>query len=223
MADSKITALTAITTPDDADLATVVDVSDTTMAATGTNKKLTWSNIKATLKTYFDTLYTKCTGAEITTGTDDTKFVTPKALADATGSKLGGAWTSWTPTWTNVTIGNATVEAKYNQIGKTVHCRMAIKWGNTTSASGIMFFTLPVTSVTYSGTAQTQTLGTIWMVDAGTTSYKGLVSWATTTTARVNVEKSDGTYTTIASVNATIPMTWTTDDEILAEFFYEAS
>ena len=45
---SKLTDLTAITTPDDLDLSMIVDVSDTTMDATGTNKKLTWANAKAT-------------------------------------------------------------------------------------------------------------------------------------------------------------------------------
>lgn len=82
MADQKITDLTGYTTPLDADVVPVVDV------ANDTTKKTTWSNIKATLKTYFDTLYTytipvKATGAEINTGTDDAKFATPKAIADS--------------------------------------------------------------------------------------------------------------------------------------------
>lgn len=55
MADSKISALTAKTTPIDADVMPIVD-------STGpTTKKVTWANIKATLVTYFDTLYMTAT------------------------------------------------------------------------------------------------------------------------------------------------------------------
>lgn len=47
-----VTAATGKTTPVDADLFTLFD-----SASTFSLKKLTWANIKATLKTYFDTLY----------------------------------------------------------------------------------------------------------------------------------------------------------------------
>lgn len=47
-----VTAATGKTTPVDADLLTLFD-----SASTFSLKKLTWANIKATLKTYFDTLY----------------------------------------------------------------------------------------------------------------------------------------------------------------------
>lgn len=49
---SDFTSLTAKTTPVDADLAVIAD-----SAASNVAKKVTWANIKATLKTYFDTLY----------------------------------------------------------------------------------------------------------------------------------------------------------------------
>ena len=52
MADLKISALTAHTTPIDTDVVPIVDVT------TAETKKITWAGIKATLKTYFDTLYT---------------------------------------------------------------------------------------------------------------------------------------------------------------------
>ncbi len=52
----------AKTTPVDADL---VLIEDSTHDPANTPKKVTWANVKATLKTYFDTLYTEGNGAEI--------------------------------------------------------------------------------------------------------------------------------------------------------------
>lgn len=54
---AKLTDRTELTTPADGDFYVTTDVSDTTDAATGTDKKITWSNIKAGIKTYTDTLY----------------------------------------------------------------------------------------------------------------------------------------------------------------------
>jgi len=51
MADQKISSLTDYPTPLNADLLPVVDTVNTT------TKKTTWTNIKATLKAYFDTIY----------------------------------------------------------------------------------------------------------------------------------------------------------------------
>lgn len=60
---------------------------------------------------------------------------------------LDGAWSSWTPTWANMTIGNATVVAKYKQVGKVVHYSVKVTIGSTTSyTASAGTFTLPVTA-----------------------------------------------------------------------------
>lgn len=62
MSDSKISALTAKTTPVDADVLPIVD-------STGpTTKKVTWANIKATITAYTDTLYMTPTSGDTVTG-----------------------------------------------------------------------------------------------------------------------------------------------------------
>jgi len=49
----------------------------------GTNPKGTYISVKANLVALWNAIVEKCTGAEINTGTDDTKFATPKAIADS--------------------------------------------------------------------------------------------------------------------------------------------
>jgi hypothetical protein len=73
MTDKKITELTGYTTPLDVDPIPIVDID------TMTTKKVTWANIKATLKAYFDTLYVAVTGAQSIAGVKtftDTPIVT---------------------------------------------------------------------------------------------------------------------------------------------------
>ena len=75
---SFINGLTGKTTPVDADTLTISDSEDSNNA-----KKLTWANIKAAIKAYFDTLYRKISGKMYLTGGDQT--TTSNVAANITG------------------------------------------------------------------------------------------------------------------------------------------
>jgi hypothetical protein len=84
MADSTVSSLTELTTPATGDLIPIVDVSDTTMASSGTTKKITSANL---LTSKLD-VTSKATAAEVATGTDDTKYTTPLAVAPYANQSL---------------------------------------------------------------------------------------------------------------------------------------
>lgn len=52
-------------------------------------------------------------------------------------------WTDYTPAWTNLTVGNGTVVAKARYEFGDLRIRGYITWGNTTSASGVIYQTIP--------------------------------------------------------------------------------
>lgn len=148
--------------------------------------------------------------------------VTPAKLVAGTGT--GWAFQSWSPTWTNLTVGNGTVTAKYVQIGKTVVARIGIVFGSTSSISGSVTFTLPVTSVTYPLTSSAiDYFGGLEILDSGTTRFSGDFTINDTTHALVTVYNSASTYVTGTPLSSTIPMTWTTNDGFSGTLIYEAA
>lgn len=137
---------------------------------------------------------------------------------------VGGAWASWTPTWTNLTLGNGTVVAKYSQIGNLVTCRLSLVFGSTTSVSGSVSFSLPVTRAAIAGTAGVTPLGQCRLFDtSGGVTNDGVIVTTSTTTALLTVNNSAATYLTAVALSSTIPFTWAVGDEIAAQFTFEAA
>ena len=111
MADTKITNLTALgTTPNGGDLIPIVDVTDTTMGASGTDKKATWTNIvswiNSALNTVFMALVAPGTTGNVLTSngsswtsaapTTPIPYVAPGTSGNVLTSN-GSSWTSATP------------------------------------------------------------------------------------------------------------------------------
>lgn len=131
------------------------------------------------------------------------------------------AGTSYTPTLTNITLGNGSVSGSYYRLGKYVFGGVSFNFGTTTSISGLMGFSLPFTADTSSNNySSTQVL----ISDVGTTVYIGL-GYIGGSGARMDIyaQAANATYLLYAGTSSTIPMTWANTDGLFLSFYYKAA
>jgi len=160
------------------------------------------------------------TPARLAVGANDTILIA--ASGETTGLKWGGAYTTWTPTFTNFTLGNGTATARYAQIGKLVHCQLKVVLGSTSSVTGLIEFTLPITASTsiqgnYIG------LNNATCLDSGVAQYPARCALISSTNAVIFALAAGGTYLSTSSTSATVPFTWGSTDQFLVNFVYEAA
>lgn len=131
-----------------------------------------------------------------------------------TASVAMGEWTNYTPTWTNLTVGNGTVIARYAQIGTTIVFSVRITFGSTTSISGNPRISLPAT-------LQTSPLSLLGFGDVfayedgvGYHSGRGIVFSSTEVALYYGASP-------LAAISATAPFTWATDDVLHIMGAYE--
>lgn len=135
----------------------------------------------------------------------------------------GTAWTSWTPTLTNLSGGTLTY-AKYCQIGKTVHWRFKYTMAGA-NVSGLVNITAPVTmSSDYgAGSSNAEPLGVAIFLDVGSALYQGVVLPTSDGKLNIRVSGSAGTYANPGDISATVPFTWGNTDILSAAGTYEAA
>jgi hypothetical protein len=127
-----------------------------------------------------------------------------------------GTWTSFTPSWVNLTPGNGVVSAAYSQFNKILFVRVKLTWGTTTSCTDPVRMTLPA-SLTQD-TASQETVGFAQYTDTGVASYVGYVTVFSSTVVGLGVMNSAGTYTAANNVNNTRPHTFGNTDIMAFEF-----
>ena len=135
-------------------------------------------------------------------------------------SALPILWSSYTPTFTNFTLGNGTINFTYVQIGKTVHVRGLITLGSTSSVTGSIIFSLPVSQAT---TLSAPALGNTRMAESGASAWAGIVLAQSPTTVNCVTTNVAGTYPLITSTGSTVPFTWGTADTLTANITYQAA
>lgn len=109
---TSINGSAAKTTPVDADTVPLLD-----SAASNVLKKVTWANIKATIKTYTDTLYATITHSHAQS--DVTNLVTDLAAKVPTSRTINSQALSSNVTLTQDNIGDGTTYKQYSQTEKT--------------------------------------------------------------------------------------------------------
>lgn len=134
------------------------------------------------------------------------------------------AWTAWTPTLANLTLGNGSRTSVYTRVGRWIYFDLAIVFGSTSSMGTAPTFTLPVTaSSRYNPAAVTQALGTCVLLDSGTANYLGPVYVSSTTVGTFACTGVGATYATLNAITATVPFTWTTGDALSVIGTYESA
>ncbi len=130
------------------------------------------------------------------------------------------ALTSWTPTWTNLTVGSGIVTARYRQLGKDFRARLDFTYGSGSAVGTDPTFTLPSGLNLHSDyAALIDPIGDVALADASGADWRGIVtvngSWSTCT-----IYYYEGN-SNAANVSAGGPFVWTTGDSFSCNLWAE--
>ena len=133
----------------------------------------------------------------------------------------GASVTSYTPTFTNITVGNGGLAGIFAQVNKLVYGQVFFGLGSTSSVANDGLISLPVTGRSNTvGTA----IGTYIAADASPAAvYTGFLTMQTTTTAKILLQNTAGTYATGTGTTSGAPFTWANGDSMLFNFVYAAA
>lgn len=133
----------------------------------------------------------------------------------------------WTTTFTNLTVGNGTVVARYFKHRKHVSCELAFTFGSTSAVSGDIRFSLPVPvepqSVSLGGVMQIGAANCFDVSQLPTVDiWNGQVNLFSATVAAIRFNSVSGSLIKPVFASSSFPITWATGDEIRVKLDYES-
>jgi hypothetical protein len=146
-------------------------------------------------------------------------FVAGAVLTAAEMNGIGEK-TAYTPTFTNLTLGNGTLTADFYRVQNVVSVAVNVVFGSTTSISGDVSVTLPIARAAAAGLQ----LSTVFLGDTGTANYIGaIVFGGTLSSVVVRNTAVSGSNLIMQNLSATIPFTWIATDILRFSAQYEVA
>jgi hypothetical protein len=132
------------------------------------------------------------------------------------------AWTTYTPTWTaattNPVLGNGTIAGRYRKFGRTVHLQIDLTMGSTTTyGTGAWSLSLPMAA----GSSTGSRIGVAQAL--GASRFPGQVVISAGATATSPFFPATSSVSNLSSATSTVPITWTTGNELRVTVTYEAA
>lgn len=199
----------------------------TNSANSNFGEKITWANLKATLKTYFDVLY-QAAHANLAAFAGLSLVAGKLPYANGTGTLAladftAGAWIAYIPTWASTgtapSLGDGTIEAAYSRIGNTVRVRMTMTMGSTTTyGTGTWSWTLPLAAKTQAGARWLGAMARYRDSSVPLAAFTAVPNVASGATVFTVQNVADSTILT-----ATSPITWASGDQLWVQFEYECA
>lgn len=154
--------------------------------------------------------------------TDTNKFVA-RSVTDIWQDAIPlGAWQAYTPSNTNITVGNGNQIATFARAGRIIFLRYSLVWGNTTSYTGTVSIGLPVAAVGVGTNIQPQSL-TVTLLDISARFFIGVAYTNETDATHAGIMQTTGSTNATGRVDATSPFLWTTGDILSVTGSYESA
>lgn len=173
---------------------------------------------------YFYVTAVASTTLTVSGGTDYT--VANAAITDAAYSRASlpfgfPSFFSYTPTWSGLTVGSGTVDARYTYNGGWVDMVISVTFNSTSITGAVSITNMPVSI--HSSHVANSPLGTAVYVDTGVNYYSGLVYRVDATSVILRALSASSSYVQATNLSSTVPFTWGNTDALTAVVRYKAA